>query len=719
VLFPNTEDNTETTRIILTDAHQGDLLPEIIAVLPTNAPEAFDRISSPRPLSLTSASPSLRVPRLLNEESDGSLARPSIRGHRIVATSGANGETVTASTCWSPHFTLGKDIREQQGRLAIEAADAESGLRLNTEIEGLPGGSLRMRHTLVNEQPGIYALESLEIRIPLSDSQTEFMDFTGRHEKERSPQRHDIKDGTWLREQRRGKPGYEGGMLIAGTPGFDFSSGQVVAIQPAWSGNSIIAVDRSSEDVASLNAGELLLPGEMQLAEGESYATPWVIVTASDHGLDGIAQSLHTWQRSLPLHPQQQPVTLNVWEAVYFDHDFDHLASLAKKASCIGVERFVLDDGWFHSRRDDHAGLGDWWVDPAVWPDGLRPLIDLVHGYGMQFGLWFEPEMVNPDSDLYRAHPDWVMKAASREPMLHRNQFVLDLSNPHAYEHILEQISRVLEKNPVDYVKWDHNRDLLEGGSPLAGFRPAVHNQTLAYWKLLEDLHHRFPDIAWESCASGGGRIDMGVIERVSRFWSSDMTDALSRQRIQEWLVQNVAPEYLGAHISAPTSHQSGRSYSLAFRAATAVFYGFGIEWNLGEASSDDLDELAKWIDWYKTHRTTLHNGRHVRIDVADPSVLAYGAVATSGDGALIAHVQYEESASNRGMWLRIPDLDPEGSFALNWTGPEPASASLEELSPDGPTNGRSVSGAFLSRIGVWIPRCRPETARLIEITRI
>ena len=213
------------------------------------------------------------------------------------------------------------------------------------------------------------------------------------------------------------------------------------------------------------------------------------------------------------------------------------ITCLVGRAARLGVERFVLDDGWFHARRTDTAGLGDWWVDRSVWPDGLKPLADAIHDHGMQFGLWFEPEMVNPDSDLYREHPDWVLQATGRLPLPHRNQQVLDLTNPDAFAHVLEQISTVLGECGVDYVKLDHNRDLLEAGTNTRGGAPAVHEQTVAYYRLLDTLRGRFPNIQWESCASGGGRIDLGVIEHVERVWTSDMTDALSRQRIQPWRV--------------------------------------------------------------------------------------------------------------------------------------------------------------------------------------
>lgn len=228
---------------------------------------------------------------------------------------------------------------------------------------------------------------------------------------------------------------------------------------------------------------------------------------------------------------------LSILVPLYFDQDPDVVLDLVGRAARLGVERFVLDDGWFHARRTDTAGLGDWWVDRSVWPDGLKPLADAVHAHGMEFGLWFEPEMVNPDSDLFRAHPDWILQASGRMPLPHRNQQVLDLTNPDAFAHVFEQISTVLGECGVDYVKWDHNRDLLEAGTNTRGGAPAVHEQTVAYYRLLDTLRGRFPNIQWESCASGGGRIDLDVIEHVERVWTSDMTDALSRQRIQPWRV--------------------------------------------------------------------------------------------------------------------------------------------------------------------------------------
>jgi alpha-galactosidase len=644
---------------------------------------------------------------LLLEHSRGSYLRPGLRGSRT-------------GRDWSTAF-VPRGVEASEAALVVSAVDESAGLELRTELEALVGGALRMRHVLTNSASAPYQLEGLEVSLPVSDRCTEVLDFTGRHEGERSPQRHPVVDGLWLRETRNGRPGLDAPtLLVVGEPGFGFARGELLALAVAHSGNAVLAEQRSGGEPACVVGGELLLPGEVVLEPGGSYATPWVVIVAAD-GLDAGAAALHDWQRSLPAHPDEQPVTLNVWEAVYFDHDFDRLRQLAERAARIGVERFVLDDGWFNGRRDDTAGLGDWYVDPAIWPNGLTPLIDTVHALGMQFGLWFEPEMVNPDSDLYRAHPDWILSTGGRVPLLQRNQLVLDLTNPDVWRYLHDRMDALLSEYRVDYVKWDHNRDLLDAGSPLREGAPAVHEQTAAFTRLLVALRARHPSVAFESCASGGGRIDLEVVEQVQRVWTSDLTDALARQRIQRWTAQLLAPEYLGAHVSAPTSHQTGRTFSLDFRAATALFGAFGIEWDLTEAGEEDLDRLAEWVALHKQWRPVLHAGRVVRVDVSDPSVLAHGVVSPDRTRALFAHVQLDEAASNRGVVLRLRGLDPAARYRCRWVGPvdDARVTHTVGVQPAGPTGGEPVTGAALGRVGVWIPRRRPEQILLIAVEAV
>ncbi|MCW2760666.1 MAG: glycoside hydrolase clan [Marmoricola sp.] len=646
---------------------------------------------------------------LLGEHAGGRFTRPHLRGQR------------DGGRDWSTKFEC-TAVDADGDRLRIDLIDSRAELGLVTEVEAMVGGALRLRHTLTNDGGADYSLTGLEVVLPAPDHLVEVLDFTGRHERERNPQRHPVTDGLWLRESRTGRPGLGAAtMVVLGTTGFSTTHGEVLGVHVAWSGNSVLRVERDPATGTTIGGGELLLPGEVRLATGESYTTPWVYVVASRDGLDGLAAAWHAHQRSLPAHPAHQPVVLNVWEAVYFDHDFPRLRAIADRAARIGVERFVLDDGWFAGRRDDTLGLGDWWVDPAVWPEGLTPLVEHVHALGMQFGLWIEPEMVNPDSDLYREHPDWILSAGDRVPLLHRHQLVLDLSRAEVREHVFEQISAVLSSYPIDAVKWDHNRDLLEAGGAAVDGAPVVHRQTLGFYALLDALRAAHPAIDWESCASGGGRVDLGVLERVQRIWASDMTDAIARQQIQRWTTQLVAPEYVGAHISSPRSHTTGRTLGLDFRAATALFGSFGIEWDLTEATEDDLDRLDQWVQRYQRFRSLLHSGRVVRPESPDPTVLLHGVVAADRSEALIAHVQLDEPAHNRGISVRVPGLDASASYDVRWEGPvDHVAVSMSSPLPKaGPTDGTAVTGRVLGSRGFWVPRRRPETVTLVHLERV
>ena len=651
---------------------------------------------------------------LLGEHGHVRYTRPHLRGHRL-------GPDGTAGRAWSTQFIPGTLVVAED-RLQLSATDADAQLSLELVLESLPGGSLRGRWSLTNSGATAYVVDALEFVLPVADHLTESLDFTGRHERERTPQRRPVTDGLWLREGRSGRPGLEGtGLMVVGTPGFDTTAGEVVAVHVAWSGNTVLRIERDSSTGTTIGGGELLLPGEVVLSTGDSYTTPWVFFATGQDGLDDIAASWHEWQRSQPAHPAEQPVIFNVWEAVYFDHDLGRLQALADRAARVGAEVFVLDDGWFRNRRDDTSGLGDWWIDKTVWPDGLMPLIDHVHSLGMGFGIWFEPEMANPDSDLLREHPDWLLAAGPhRMPEPQRHQQALDLTRPETWSFLYERMTAILEAHPIDFVKWDHNRDLLEAGSLARDGAPAVHEQTQAFYRLLDTLRVRFPAVAWESCASGGGRVDFRVLERVQRVWTSDMTDALARQTIQRWSTQLVAPEYLGAHVSSPTSPVTGRTLDLDFRCATALFGSFGIEWDLTQATDEELDRLAAWVARYQQLRGLLHSGRLVRPVSADPSVLLHGIIAADRSQALIAHVTLDESEHNRGVQVRVPGLDPAAWYALTWEGPvsENAVSMSAPLPRKGPTGGQVMTGTALWRRGFWIPRRPPECATLIRLTR-
>jgi alpha-galactosidase len=642
---------------------------------------------------------------LLPEHAHGWYGRPGLAGHRGTDERGA----------WSSWFVPCLVEVSPSGAL-VEAVDSQAELALRTEVQVAGGGMLRVRHALTNQASAPYVLDALDVMLPLPDRAVESLDFTGRWGRERVPQRRPITDGLWAREIRRGKTGHDSPtVLMAGTAGFGFAAGEVWGVHVAWSGNSTyrleqVPLGKQTPTRTIIGGGELLLPGEVILGPGEAYTSPWVYVGASDHGLDGLAERFHGYVRSGPAHPRTpRPVTLNVWEAVYFEHDLGRLKKLADRAAQVGVERYVLDDGWFSARRDARAGLGDWTVSTDVWPDGLAPLADYVHALGMQFGLWFEPEMINANSQLFKAHPDWILATGGRIPPEERSQQVLDLAQPGAYRHVLEQVSKVLSSCPIEYVKWDHNRDFIDAGSGIVNGRPGAHAQTLAFYRLLDELRSRHPRIEWESCASGGGRVDLAVLDRVERVWTSDQNDALARQAIQRWTAQLVPPEYIGAHVAAPCSHQTRRVLPLDFRAATALFGHFGIEWDITSATQAELDRLAEWVALYKKFRRLLHSGRMFRLDSPAEAVWVHGVISPSRDQAMVACVQLDEQPHEPPA-IRIPGLRPETSYAVERVG------AGESTWPPYAVPKSPVNGAALANVGLPGPHAAPSSVVLLYL---
>ena len=636
---------------------------------------------------------------LLPAYAAGDPGRPGLLGSR-------------AGRDFSPLFGA-PAVEVSGGSAVLTATDPAAGLELRTEVSLAADGLLRMRHVLTNAGAEPYQLEGLRVALPLPARATELLDFTGRWCRERSPQRHPLPMGGWVRESRAGRTGHDATIgLCAGTPGFGFRSGEVWTAHVAWSGDHVTYAERGPRGVARLGGGELLHPGEVVLPPGGSYPTPWLCAAYSGAGLDGISAAFHGWLRSRPGHPARpRPATLNVWEAVYFDHDLDRLRGLADVAAEVGVERYVLDDGWFLGRRDDTAGLGDWEVDPQVWPDGLDPLIRHVRARGMEFGLWVEPEMVNPDSALLRAHPDWALTAGGRRPVLARDQLVLDLSHPPVYDHLLGRLDALLAEHDIAYLKWDHNRDLVDAGRVGSG-RAGVREQTLAVYRLLDELRARHPGVEIESCASGGARVDLEILQRTDRVWASDCNDALERQSIQRWTGVFLPPELIGAHVAAPRSHTTGRTQSLDFRAATALFGHQGLEWDLTAASAADRAAVRSWLDFVREWRPVLHGGTVVRADRADPESWVHGVVTP--DRALYAVVQLGSSAAVVPEPARLPGLDPDRRYRVAAAYPAGEPGSVQLRPPPWLAGGIELPGRVLAEVGLALPVLLPEQALLL-----
>ncbi len=644
-------------------------------------------------------------PGLWRENARGFLGRPAVLGHR-------------AGLDWTQKFEI-VDVEATGSSLRVVSEDSAAGIRVAISFDLQTGGVILIRQELTNLGSDAFILNELTTWLPLADHVAETMDFTGRWPKERQPQRREIEVGMWSREIREGRSGHDHTIVqLAMTTGANYSSGSVWSAGLLWSGNTQHFVERLPTGATSLGAGELLLPGEAVLEAGETYAAPPVAATFSDAGIDGMTDRYYRWLRARPEHPTNispRPLTLNVWEAVYFDHSLEKLGDLVDVASEVGVERFVLDDGWFLGRRDDHAGLGDWVVDEAVWPEGLSPLIDRVKAAGMQFGLWFEGEMVNVNSDVYRAHPEWIFQAGGRIPPEGRHQQVLDLGHDGAYQHVLDQTDAILTEYDIDYIKWDHNRTLIE---PAHLGRPGVRRQTEAIYRLFDELKKRHPGLEIESCSSGGGRVDLGMAMHADRFWSSDSNDAFERQQIQRYTGFAIPPELLGAHIGPTKSHTTGRIAPLSFRAITALFGHAGIEWDITVTTPEERAQLASWARYYKAKRELLHSGRMIRGNQRDDDTLVHGVMAHDGSAGVFAYVQLMASRTVHPPRFRIEGLDRASFYRVRVVEPTGTPAVMQLAAPAWMA-GTELSGAALADIGLRPPMLWPENAILFELERV
>lgn len=701
-----------------------ETLPEVVhwgAVLPDSAVDVAAAVLATEDLLSTNGVDVAVRASVLPEGGVGFQGRPGVEGHR-------------EGRSWSPKWRTdavtvdgvepGVHHAGGPATVRVTATDVDAALGLALLIELLPSGLVRTCATITNTGDDPYTLVSVTPRLPVPQRAAELLDFAGHWGAERTPQRLPFAVGSHVREGRHGRTGADAATILhAGEPGFGFSSGEVWGVHVAWSGNHLHVAERLASG-RWLGGGELLLPGEVVLAPAESYTSPW-LYGSYGVGLDAVAHHFHAFLRARADYPRSpRPMTMNSWEAAYFDHDVDELVRLIDVGAELGVERFVLDDGWFSSRRDDTRGLGDWTVSKDLYPEGLHPLVDRVTGHGMQFGLWFEPEMVNPDSDVARAHPDWILQVPGRMPPESRHQQVLDLTNPECFDHLRNAMVALLDEYAIGYIKWDHNRDLVDAGSVATGGRPAVHAQTLATYRLMRALKEHQVGLEIESCSSGGARVDLGIMEICDRVWGSDNTDSLDRLRIQRWTMQLLPPELIGNHIGSSPSHQTGRQHSVAFRAATALVGHLGVEWDVRSVTDAERAELHSWIRLYKGLRSLLHTGDVVRGD--EPDVWLTGVVSPDKTRAVYV-VSVTDSAVMSSSYgrIRLSGLDPRKRYAVR-----PAVVSGPSAEPSGKPAwfgdaqgsefvGTQASGAWLTSEGLVLPAMWADTPVVLLVREV
>ncbi|MBU6269129.1 MAG: alpha-galactosidase [Sphingomonadales bacterium] len=576
-------------------------------------------------------------------------------------------------------FVLGDAVAQLRVVVTARLDPASDTLTLATELTNLGPDTLDVQWLVAG-------------CLPLPEDAAAVHSFGGRHNAEFVPVADPLTRSLWRRENRRGLTSHDcfPGAVVTCADGTAFGA------QLAWSGNHVQSIEWLDDGRRQWQLGEWLAPGEVRLPPGATLHTPELLATVSAEGANGVAHAFHRAIRSRMTWPggamTSRPVHLNTWEGFYFAHDETALRELADAAAAVGIERFVLDDGWFKGRDDDTSSLGDWQVDPRKYPQGLAPLAAHVTGLGMEFGLWVEPEMVNRDSDLYRAHPDWALHVDGRPLLEARNQLVLDMAKPEVGEYLFAAIAGLLESLPIGYLKWDHNRDLVHAGN-----RASYRRQVLAGYALFDRIRAVFPAVEIEACAGGGGRIDAGIIARTHRFWTSDCIDAVSRVRMQRGFLQFMPPEVMGSHVGASPAHSTGRGQAMDFRCGVALPGHFGVELDVRGLPATDRAGLAAGIARYKALRDRLHGGRVWQGEA--PDGLVWQAHGSPRDLVLLV-TRTEPTTLRHQPHLRLPMAEPGTRYRITGDGRELA----------------TMDGAWLRRVGFAVPPLKGEAVLVCEV---
>ncbi len=648
---------------------------------------------------------------LMAEPGHGLFGTPGIEGHR----QGLDG---------SPMFKT-VNVERQGQALTIFAEDVLAGLRLVSEINLDASGILTVRHGVTNLRAQAWQVDRLAVTLPVAERARDVMAFHGRWIREFQPHRLTLEHDSFVLESRRGRSSHEHfPALMTGTPAFSEMHGDVWGVHLGWSGNHRLRAEVKTDGRRYVQAEALYLPGEMALEEGETLWTPRLYASYSAQGLNGMSQQFHRYLReNLIRFPDNKPrpVHLNTWEGIYFNHDPAYIMKMADDAAALGVERFIIDDGWFRGRNDDYAALGDWYLDEKKYPQGLKPVIDHVKAQGMEFGIWVEPEMVNPDSDLYRTHPEWVLAMPGYPQLRGRHQLVLNLNIPQVFDYLLERMSWLLGEHEIDYVKWDMNREIVQ---PAHEGKAAADAQTRQYYRLLDTLRARFPHIEFESCSSGGGRIDYEVLSRCHRFWPSDNNDALERNTIQRGMSYFFPPEVMGAHIGNRHCHATFRQHSIAFRGLTALFGHMGLELDPVSADAQEREGYRHYAALYKQWRGLIHSGMQWRLDMPDTTIMAQAIVAQDRRQALLLVSQLAMPDYTLMSPLRMAGLDADAQYRITLLDHPDISITGEgghtmRKLPEWMLTSQTVSGEWLMQAGMSLPILDPESAILIGFERV
>ena len=523
----------------------------------------------------------------------------------------------------------------------------------------------------------LHLTHAMSLSLDLPDREYELLHFSGAWGRERHLKVRRLEQGVQSVESLRGHSSHNHNpFVMLRRPGTDEDQGEVLGFSLVYSGNFLAQAEVDTWDTTRITLGINPFGFDWKLEPGEGFQTPEAVAVYSHQGMGAMSRTFHTLYRSRlargEWRDRPRPILINNWEATYFNFDEDKLVSIAQAAKWDGVELFVLDDGWFGARRSDRAGLGDWIANPELLPQGIPGLAERVEALGMKFGLWFEPEMVNRDSDLYRAHPDWLLQTPGRTPSHGRNQFVLDFSRPEVVDRVHAMMADILSGAKVSYVKWDMNRSITEAYStalPPDRQGEVFHRYILGVYDLYERLTSAFPHVLFESCASGGGRFDPGMLYYAPQAWTSDDSDAAERLKIQYGTSFCYPVVSMGAHVSAVPNHQVNRATPLSTRANAAYFGTFGYELDLNRLTSEEREQVRAQIAFMKEHRDVIQFGDFYRLlSPFQGNYTAWMAVSPDRRTALVGWYKTLNEVNGPFRRLRLRGLDPALCYTVDGT---------------------------------------------------
>ena len=542
----------------------------------------------------------------------------------------------------------------------------------------------------------------------------DWLTFYGRHAMERNVQRTGIAHGVQSVGSVRGASSHHyNPFAVLCEKGTDETKGLCYGFSFMYSGEFLIEAEKDQADQTRFVCGIHPDDFDWTLNPGESFDTPEVLMSCSAEGFGGMSRNLHDLIRENVCRGEwkhkRRPILINNWEGTYFDFTGDKLVSIAEEAAKLGVELFVMDDGWFGKRDSDNSGLGDWYPNEEKLGCTLKELGERIEALGMKFGIWFEPECISEDSDLYRAHPDWAVQIPGRKPNLSRNQLILDFSREDVQEYIIERLSAVLDSAPISYVKWDFNRSICDKFSAnLSAGRQGemAHRFVLGLYRVLEELLERYPHLLLEGCSGGGGRFDTGMLYYSPQIWCSDDTDAIERLQIQYGTSFAYPVNTMGAHVSAVPNHQTGRVTPIATRACVAMAGTFGYELDVNKMTDEEKEAVKRQIQIFKEQYDLISYGDYYRLtDVQKSSCAVWETVAKDGSEALVSAVWQHVQATPAFLNVKVRGLCEDGMYRVMRTALKEKDAGAQEKED------QVISGSSLMHGGLPIPAADGEYA--------